>query len=70
MKTKIEEMRMLAFRCQPTLVEALDLVARHNKISRSSVIRLLLLQTLRSNADALIPPKKNSKKPVDTKASA
>lgn len=67
MKTKIEEMKMLAFRCQPMLIDALDIVAKSNKISRSSVIRLLLLQALKDNVKAA--PKK-SKKGVDTTTSA
>ena len=67
MKTKIEEMKMLAFRCQPPLIEALDIVAKTNKISRSSVIRLLLLQSLKDNVR---PSPKKFKKDVDTTASA
>lgn len=67
MKTKIEEMKMLAFRCQPMLIEALDIVARTNKISRSSVIRLLLLQSLKDNVR---PAPKKFKKAVDSTPSA
>lgn len=67
MKTKIEEMKMLAFRCQPMLIDALDIVAKSNKISRSSVIRLLLLQALKDNVK---PAPKKFKKGVDSTASA
>lgn len=67
MKTKIEEMKMLAFRCQPMLIEALDIVAKTNKISRSSVIRLLLLQAMKENVQ---PATKNFKRRVDTTPTA
>lgn len=69
--TKHDPKNMLAFRCHAPLKDALSLVAKHNKLSRSSVIRILLIQALKQNADTLIPPsRKKSKKAVDTKPTA
>lgn len=67
-KTKNDQSVMLTFRCHRPLLEALNLVAKHNNLSRSSILRILLIQVLREKADTLIsPPLKKSKKAVDTK---
>lgn len=71
-KTKNDQSVMLTFRCQRVLTDALNLVAKHNGLSRSSIIRILLVQVLKEKGEILIQPKqsKKSKKTVDTKANA
>lgn len=68
MKTKIHNDIMLTFRANKSLREALEIIAKQNKLSRSSLIRVLLVQALRDSLK--IVPKNNRKKAVDTKATA
>jgi hypothetical protein len=68
MKTKIHNDIMLTFRANKSLREALEIIAKQNKLSRSSLIRVLLISAIRDNLKVV--PKNNRKKPVDTKATA
>ena len=68
MKTKIHNDIMLTFRANKSLREALEIIAKQNKLSRSSLIRVLLVSAIRDNLKVV--PKNNRKKPVDTKATA
>ena len=45
-KQKTPTLQMLTFRCQPELIEALDLVAKDSMVNRSTIIRILLVQAI------------------------
>lgn len=55
---------MLTFRATRAMRDALEIIAKANAISRSSLIRVLLVTAMK------VVPKNNSKKPVDTKRTA
>ena len=62
---------MLTFRANASLRAALEIVRKQTKLSRSSVIRILLVQALRDvyKGGEIVTTKK-TKKAVDTKATA
>lgn len=62
---------MMTFRANRSLRDALDIIAKTNAISRSSLIRVLLVVAMREHVKVIDKrPKNNSKKPVDTKRTA
>lgn len=59
---------MITFRATRALRDALEIIAKTNKFSRSSLIRILLVAAMKNYIK--VTPKNNPKKPVDTKRSA
>lgn len=58
---------MLTFRANGALRQALEIVAKQTKLTRSGVIRILLIQALRETIGYKEYKQKKSQKGVDSK---